>query len=472
MNTKYLFINTIGCQMNVYDTQRIISGLQGIGYHHTSLIEKADLIIVNTCSIREKAEQKAFSFLGRLASLKKENPKLIIGVGGCVAQQEGKAILKRVPFVNIVFGTHAVGRLPIKIAEIEKQNIQIVDVEIATTIEPIEPAITKGTNSQVSGFVTIMRGCDNFCTYCIVPYVRGRETSRTPEEILNELRAYAASGMREITLLGQNVNSYGKKESLCSFPELLEQVNKIDGISRIRFVTSHPKDISDELIQSFKSLDKLCHHIHLPVQSGSNKILKKMNRKYTRELYLERIEKLRAACPDIAITSDMIVGFPGETIADFQDTLNLMKTVEFDGLFAFTYSDRPHAPAVNFSEKVNEIDKKDRLQQLLNLQEKYTRAKNETLVGNIESVLVEGLSKKQPEAKSQTTVKEHQWTGRTSTNKIVNFIWKENPLPDHAMTPGEIIEIKIIKALSHSLWGEPVHPRISSQGIKGDNYAV
>lgn len=471
MNNKYLYINTIGCQMNVYDTRRIIAGLQAIGYHHTPDMEQADLIIVNTCSIREKAEQKAFSFLGRLASFKKKKPGLIVGVGGCVAQQEGRAILKRVPFVDIVFGTHAVGRLPARIAEMEKHHQQIVDIEFSDTIEPIRPSTTD-MNPPVSGFVTIMRGCDNFCTYCIVPHVRGREISRRPEEILNEIKAYADSGMREITLLGQNVNSYGKKEGLCPFPELLEKVNRIDGISRIRFTTSHPKDLSDDLIQCFATLDKLCNHIHLPVQSGSNKILKKMNRKYTREQYLEKIEKLRTACPDIAVTSDMIVGFPGETDSDFQDTLNLMKTVAFDGLFAFSYSDRPHAPAVHFTEKVSETDKKARLQQLLDLQETYTRAGNKTLEGKIESVLVEGPGKKQPASGPDVAVDENQWTGRTSTNRIVNFIWKENTLHGTPLTPGEIILIKINRALSHSLWGEPVHPGISSQNIKGEHYAA
>lgn len=478
MNHKYVYIHTIGCQMNVYDTSRIISSLQAIGYDHTSIMEKADLIIINTCTVRERAEQKAFSFLGRLPSLKKENPRLIVGVGGCLAQQEGKAIFKRAPFVDIVFGTHAVGRLPARISEIEKNSRKIVDIEFATFIEPILPSANR-TNTPVSGFVTIMRGCDNFCTYCIVPYVRGREISRKPEEILNEIKAYADSGMREITLLGQNVNSYGKKEGLCSFPELLEKVNQIDGISRIRFTTSHPKDLSDNLIHCFSNLDRLCNHIHLPVQSGSNNILEKMNRKYTRELYLEKIEKLRTACPDIAITSDMIVGFPGETDADFQDTLDLMKKVEFDGLFAFSYSDRPHSPSVHFTEKVSEMVKKERLQQLLNLQETYTRAGNKTHVGKIESVLVEGLSKKNPDTEPLTgatgfpgKADENQYTGRTTSNKIVNFLWKENHLSGHFLTPGEIIHIKITRALSHSLWGDPVDPGISSQDIKGEHYAA
>lgn len=467
MKDKYLYINTIGCQMNVYDTRRIVSGLQAVGYRQTARLDKADIIIVNTCSVRAKAEQKAFSFLGRLALLKKKKPGLIVGVGGCVAQQEGRTILKRVPFVDIVFGTHAVGRLPAHITEIETHGRQIVDVEFNPTIEPISPSVPEAA-SPVSGFVTIMRGCDNFCTYCIVPYVRGREISRPPEEIVTEIKAYADSGMREITLLGQNVNSYGLKEGLCSFAELLAQVNRIDGISRIRFTTSHPKDLSDELIQCFAGLDKLCRHIHLPVQSGSNRILKKMNRRYTRESYLEKIEKLRAVCPDIAVTSDMIVGFPGETDADFQDTLDLMQTVEFDGLFAFAYSDRPNVPAAGFPDKVSEADKRSRLQQLLDRQENFTRGKNCAIVGRNESVLVEGFSKKQSAAEADKAVTKDQWTGRTSSNKIVNFIWADPA----SLAPGDIITLKITRALSHSLWGEPVQPGISSQSTKGEHYAA
>jgi len=455
--------------MNVYDSRRIINGLQSIGYKESQSAEKADLVIVNTCSVREKAEQKAFSFLGRLASLKKKNPNLIIGVGGCVAQQEGKAILKRVPFVDIVFGTHAIGRLPQQIAEIEKNRCRIVDAKLSDTIEPIQPSGISENNSPVTGFVTIMRGCNNFCTYCIVPYVRGREVSRPPDEILSEIKAYVSSGMREVTLLGQNVNSYGTKEDLCSFSELLSRANEIDDLSRIRFTTSHPKDISEALIHSFQSLDKLCHHIHLPVQSGSNRILKKMNRNYTRDHYLKIVEKLRLSCPDIAITSDMIVGFPGETENDFNNTLDLVKTVQFDGLFAFAYSDRPKTPAVKFPDKISEPEKKERLQRLLNLQERYTKEKNEALLGKVEPVLVEGLSKKQSETNLDENGTDSSWTGRTSTNKIVNFSLNEKDIAGSGIVPGKTIDIKIIRALAHSLRGKPAEHKESSHDIKGEN---
>jgi len=473
MEPKYVFVNTIGCQMNVYDSRRIISGLQSIGYKESSSVEKADLVIVNTCSVREKAEQKAFSFLGRLASLKKKKPNLIIGVGGCVAQQEGKAILKRVPFVDIVFGTHAIGRLPQRIAGIEKNRCRIVDAKLSDTIEPFLPSEISENSSPVTGFVTIMRGCDNFCTYCIVPYVRGREISRPPDEILSEIRAYVSLGMREITLLGQNVNSYGTKEGLCSFSDLLSMANEINDLSRIRFTTSHPKDISEALIRSFQGLDKLCHHIHLPVQSGSNRILKKMNRNYTRDHYLKIVEKLRLSCPDIAITSDMIVGFPGEAETDFKNTLDLIKTVRFDGLFAFAYSDRPNAPAVKFPDKISEPEKKERLQRLLNLQERYTKEKNEALLGAIEPVLVEGRSKKQFKTNSDENGTDSCWTGRTSTNKIVNFSLNEKDISEAGIVPGKTINIKIIRALAHSLWGKPVEHKESSHDLKGEkNYAA
>ena len=381
MDIKHLYINTIGCQMNVYDSERMAALMAPAGYVTTDSVRAADLIVVNTCTIREKAEQKAFSFLGRLADLKRKNPGLIIAVGGCMAQQEGKAILRRVPFADIVFGTHALGRLPRMVERVTARRCRIVDVEMTDGIDEFDLPDDYLRSGEVSRFVTIMQGCDNFCTYCVVPYVRGREASRKPESILEEIRALVRSGVREVTLLGQNVNSYGQKENLCSFPELLERISAVEGLSRIRFTTSHPKDLSPGLIDAFRNLDKLCHHIHLPVQSGSDRVLKRMNRKYTRELYLGKIDRLRQACPDIAITSDMIVGFPGETQADFEQTLDLMRTVAYDGLFAFKYSDRPNAPAARFADKVPEPEQNDRLQALLDLQEQYTLRRNQALVG-------------------------------------------------------------------------------------------
>jgi len=456
MKTKHLYINTIGCQMNVYDSEQIAMGLKSLRYKMTTLPEKADLIIVNTCAIREKAEQKVFSFLGRLAGLKRKKPDLIIGMGGCVAQQEGANILQRLPYLDLVFGTHAIGRLPGIIKAIESKKCRIVDVEMSEQVEELDFITNEYHKGKVTSFVTIMQGCDNYCTYCVVPYVRGRETSRNPDKIINEIRNLVKSGVREVTLLGQNVNSYGKKEGLCTFPELLALVNKIDGLLRIRFTTSHPKDLSTDLVLAFKDLDKICNHIHLPIQSGSNSVLKRMNRKYSRKLYLEKIEKLRNICPDIAVTSDIIVGFPGETRADFEETLELIEKVGFDGLFAFKYSDRPNAVAARFEEKISEKEKKERLQQVLNLQAHFTTKKNKELVGSTQSILVEGLSKKQARLDKQNMNHDVQWTGRTSTNKIVNFSRGDDAVSGDKIATGRMVSVRIVKAHSHSLWGEPV----------------
>jgi tRNA-2-methylthio-N6-dimethylallyladenosine synthase len=436
--------------MNVYDSERIAGGLTPLGYRQVSEPESADLVILNTCAIREKAEQKVFSFLGRMAGLKRKNPELIIGIGGCVAQQEGRKILDRAPYLDLVFGTHAVSRLPVLIQQVETTGGRLVDVELSDTIQETPIYAVSPNANQISRFVTIMQGCDNYCTYCVVPYVRGREMSRSPERILSEIQALADAGIREVTLLGQNVNSYGKKEGLCDFSELLTRVNTIEGIIRIRFTTSHPKDLSDDLIATFNQLDKLCKHIHLPVQSGSTRILSRMNRKYTRDMYLEKIARLRDTCPDIAITSDIIVGFPGETSEDFEDTLSLIRQVAYSGLFAFMYSDRPNAPATHFSEKISEAEKAERLQQVLGLQETITIEKNQSLVNSIQVVLVEGVSRRM-NAHESSNEDSPQWYGRTPGHKIVHF-----PEPERLSASGNIGRLKTIridKAFSHSLWG-------------------
>jgi tRNA-2-methylthio-N6-dimethylallyladenosine synthase len=472
MKTKYLYLHTIGCQMNVYDSEQICMRLATIGYEQTASMDRADLIIINTCAVRAKAEQKAFSLLGRLARMKRNKKRLIIGVGGCVAQQEGEKILERMPCIDLVFGTRAIGRLPRFIQQIEARRCRIVDVDMNEV--PAIPEFLVGTQpeSQVSKFVTIMRGCDNYCTYCVVPFVRGRETSREPESIIREIRALVENGVREVTLLGQNVNSYGIKQGLCTFPELLSRINEIEGLLRIRFTTSHPKDLSLDLIRAFRDLDKLCPHIHLPVQSGSNRILRRMNRKYTKEQYLDKVAKLRDTCSEIAITSDMIVGFPGETEGDFEQTLELVKTVEYDGLFAFQYSDRPRAPSVKLSNKISEPVKRARLHTLLNLQEKFTKRKNKVLVGSTQWILTDGLSKKQisrqPDAANQTL----QWTGRTTSNKIVNFFLDEHPAANQSLA-GQLIGVRIDKAFSHSLFGKAISAEPSARGLKGvENYAA
>jgi tRNA-2-methylthio-N6-dimethylallyladenosine synthase len=376
------------------------------------------------------------------------------------------------PCIDLVFGTHAIDRLPRLIQQIEARRCRIVDVDMNDVPAIPEFLVGTETESQVSKFVTIMRGCDNYCAYCVVPFVRGRETSREPQSIIREIRTLVENGVREVTLLGQNVNSYGIKQNLCTFPELLSRRNEIEELLRIRFTTSHPKDLSLELIMAFRDLDKLCPHIHLPVQSGSNRILKRMNRKYTKEQYLDKVAKLRDTCPEIAITSDMIVGFPGETEADFAKTLELIKTVEYDGLFAFQYSDRPRAPSVKLPNKISEPVKRERLHILLNLQEKFTKRKNKMLVGSTQWILTDGLSKKQisgqPDAANQTL----QWTGRTSSNKIVNFYLDEDPATNRSLD-GQLIGVRIDKAFSHSLFGKAISAEPSARGLKGvENYAA
>ena len=470
VKTKYLYINTIGCQMNVYDSRQIEKKLKASGYQATNSIEKADLIIVNTCSVRDKAEQKAFSFLGRLLNLKRKKPALIIGVGGCVAQQEGEKILKRVPFVDLVFGTRAIDRLPGMLDKIASKRYRIVDVELTETIDESALVANMENTYQTTAFVTVMRGCDNYCTYCVVPAVRGREISRKPADILKEVQALVESGVREITLLGQNVNSYGKKEHLCTFPELLVMLDKLDGLERIRFTTSHPKDFSESLIYAFRNLAKLCNHIHLPVQSGSDRILKRMNRKYNRQEYIAKIDKLRGICPDIAITSDIIVGFPGETKSDFKETLDLLETVQYDNIFAFKYSDRPNAPATRFGEKLSDPEKTQRLQKLLILQEQFTRQKNTALLGSNALILVEGLSKKENARTGATGLLDVQWTGRTSTHKVVNFQIAENAFNRHLNETdliGRIINVSIEAAFAHSLWGTANEVALGFSDVKG-----
>lgn len=456
MDKKLLYIDTIGCQMNVYDSEQFVRSLRPLGYTLTLSLDRADLVIVNTCSIREKAEQKAFSFLGRLAILKRKNPDLIIGVGGCMAQQEGGRLPDKMPYLDFVFGTQAIGRLPKIVKEIELNRRPLVDIDYADGNGELELMATVPSiedNKTPTRFVTIMRGCDNHCSYCVVPSVRGREASRNPEAILREIRNLVKSGVREITLLGQNVNSFGKKEGSCSFPDLLLRINDIEDLLRIRFTTSHPKDLSKNLINAFRNLDKLCKHIHLPVQSGSNSILRRMNRKYTRENYLEKIDQMRTVCPEISISTDIIVGFPGETSEDFNATLDLIKEVEYDSLFSFKYSDRPNAPASGFSGKVSEVEKKERLEAVINSGKKYAFKKNRALIGSTELILVEGISKKQRKSAAGFKLNDCQWSGRTSTNKIVNFTRERGPYSDDAISKGQMIPVRIDKAFVHSLSG-------------------
>lgn len=469
MKEKTCHINTIGCQMNVYDSSKMAAMLVNMGYTPVSSPETADLVIVNTCTIRAKARQKATSFLGRLAAVKRRNPNMIIGVGGCVAQAEGRRLLGRFPQVDIVFGTHAVSRLPDLVKKAASCGDRLVDVATTEAIDETFATIRSDMAARdhcliekCTDFVTIMRGCDNFCTYCVVPYVRGRETSRHPDNILKEIQSLVSSGVREVTLLGQNVNSYGKKEGLCSFAELLAMVNDIDGLWRIRFTTSHPKDLSRPLVDAFGRLEKLCSHFHLPVQSGSNRILQQMNRGYTRERYLEKVSWLRSVRPDIAITTDMIVGFPGETAEDFEQTLALLDEVSFDSIFAFMYSDRSLAPAAAFQDKVPEAEKNRRLNMLLKAQEAISRFKNARMCGQTEAVLLEGQSKTRPESMEEGG--RIQWTGRTTGNRVVNFIADDTWGSGDAIKPGDLVNVNITEGFAHSLRGKAVS--INKKAVK------
>lgn len=436
--------------MNVYDSGRMLSTLQDLGYEAVSSAEVADLVIINTCAIRAKAEQKLYSFVGRLADLKKKKPALRIGIAGCVAQQEGRELLRKAPCIDFVFGTHAIGRLSDIVRKVETGGERFLD----TTMDEIPNddfhyAHNLRTDNAISRFVTIMTGCDNYCAYCVVPYVRGRETSRNPDRILEEIRLLVRHGTREITLLGQNVNSYGNKEQYCSFVELLHRVASIEGLLRIRFTTSHPKDLSQELINTFAALPKLAHHIHLPVQAGSDEILKRMNRKYSRSDYLSKVAHLRELCPDIAITTDIIVGFPGETESQFQETLGLMQEVGYDAAFAFQYSDRPNAISARFPDKIEETLKAERLSRVLELQKSLTMQKHQALIGTLQDVLVEGLSPRTVLSDPSVT----QWTGRTSGSHIVHFSVSNTERCD-TMT-GTVQRVRITRSFSHSLWGEP-----------------
>ncbi len=424
--------------MNHYDSERMVQMLAPLNHLLTEDAEQADLILLNTCAIRAKAEQKVFSFLGRLRRLKQQHPDLIIGVGGCVAQQEGKRIFERAPHVDLVFGTHALFRLPELISKVREQRERICDITFSNTLE--EPDLAGAGVRRTTAFVTIMRGCDNFCTYCVVPYVRGREMSRPSNVIIREIKSLVQNGVREVTLLGQNVNSYGKKGHIpCNFPELLKKANDIDGLKRIRFTTSHPKDLSDDLIEAIASLPKMCPHIHLPVQSGSDRILKRMNRGYTVKNYLKKVSKLKRAIPHVAITSDIIVGFPGETEEDFEATLALVQEVDYDSIFSFKYSDRPNAPSTRFRDKVSEKINQRRLEHLMRLQEEITRKKNNALVGATREVLVEGFSKN---ANSRLT-------GRTLCNRIINIEAMDSLL-------GQLVSARVEKAYKHCLMGSVV----------------
>ncbi|MBN2468070.1 MAG: tRNA (N6-isopentenyl adenosine(37)-C2)-methylthiotransferase MiaB [Deltaproteobacteria bacterium] len=438
MSFPSVYLKTFGCQMNVNDSQHMLNLLAAHGYVPTPTPDKADLLLVNTCSVREKSEQKFYSLLGRLISLRK-SASVLLCVGGCVAQQEGEKLLERFPYVDVIFGTGSISRLPMLVEKARKTG----KVQIDTSFED-EFLSVAGSNgsiaSDIKAFLTIMKGCNNFCSFCVVPYVRGREKSRPSGEILREAEHLVGSGVKEITLLGQNVNSYGQTCSgEVTFPELLRKINGIPGLHRIRFTTSHPKDLSQDLIRCFGELEKLCPHLHLPLQSGSTRILKMMNRGYTREGYRDLIQRLRAVCPHIAITTDIIVGFPGETETDFQETVDIVHEIEYDEFYSFKYSDRPNTRASKSLTKVSDKEKARRLSLLQEVQKHITLRKNRRLVGNTAEVLVEGCSK--------TNAK--RLTGRSGSNKVINF----EGLPE---LRGKLVQVEITEAFLHSFLGRRV----------------
>lgn len=437
MPKKRVYLKTYGCQMNVYDSEQIVQVLSP-KYMLTDRPEEADLYLINTCSIRRKSEEKVRSLLGRLKVLKRRRPQMLLGVGGCVAQQEGERLLRQVPHLDLVFGTHGIYRLPEMLRQIQEYGRPVVDTRFDQEFHVVpNPQRTSG---RVKALVTIMQGCNNFCTYCVVPYVRGPEMSRSPAAIIQEVSDLLAAGVREITLLGQNVNSYGRGSAAAvTFPNLLQKIAALPGLARLRFTTSHPRDLSEELIYCFASLAPLCEHIHLPAQAGSNRVLSRMKRGYTREEYLRRVAQLRAVCPQISLTTDLIVGFPGETEADFQDTLSLMREVGFESAFYFKYSPRPQTRAATFPDQIPESVKGERLARLKAVQEELTRAAHQRLVGQVKEVLVEGCSKQSPA----------QLCGRLRTNQVVNFSGPPELI-------GQLVAVRIEKANFHSLGGRLV----------------
>lgn len=435
---KRVYIKTFGCQMNENDTEKVYSLLRD-SFQPTDNPEEADLILINTCSVREKPEQKLYSEIGRFKELKKRKPWVIIGAMGCVAQQEGERLLERFPFLDLVLGTQGFYQINRAIEEVKNQRKPVVLTELKEDFQ-IPLICSKETKRRrVKAYISIMQGCDNFCTYCIVPYVRGREVSRPVEDILNEAKFLVEEeGVREIILLGQNVNSYGKKEQgYPDFAELLERLSEIEGLWRIRFTTNHPKDLSEKLMQVIAENSKICKHIHLPLQAGSNKILKKMNRKYTKEEYLEKVYKLRSLCPEIAITSDIIVGFPGETEEDFEETIEMLEKVRYQEIFSFKYSDRPFTVAQKFEDKVPEEIKEERLRRVHITQAKISEEILKSYVGHEVEVLVEGVSEKDPQ----------KLKGRTTTNLVVNFTAPRLDLV------GYLVKVKIEEAGKHTLKG-------------------
>ncbi|PHV11994.1 tRNA (N6-isopentenyl adenosine(37)-C2)-methylthiotransferase MiaB [Chitinimonas sp. BJB300] len=439
--SKKVFIKTFGCQMNEYDSDKMADVLHASeGLSKTDNVEEADVILFNTCSVREKAQEKVFSDLGRIKHLKLQNPNLVIGVGGCVASQEGEAIVKRAPYVDVVFGPQTLHRLPELIAKKRSSGLSQVDISFPEIekFDHLPPARVEGA----SAFVSIMEGCSKFCSFCVVPYTRGQEVSRPFEDVLVEVADLAQQGVKEVTLLGQNVNAYlGKMEDgeIADFALLLEYVHEIPGIERIRYTTSHPKEMTQRLIDAYRTLPKLVSHLHLPVQAGSDRTLVNMKRGYTTLEFKAIVRKLRDARPDLCISSDFIVGFPGESEDDFERTMKLINDVRFDASFSFVYSRRPGTPAADLHDEVAEEVKLKRLQRLQKRIDELADEVNLSMVGTVQRVLVEKISRKN----------ESELAGRTDNNRIVNFVGNPRLI-------NQFVEVLITETATHSLRGEIV----------------
>lgn len=408
---KYL-IETYGCQMNLHDSEILAGQLEEMGFEEAGSVEDADIVLLNTCTVRETAAQKVMGEIGRLKTLKAKNPDLLIGICGCMAQEEKRVqeIKQQFPHVDIIFGTHNLHRLPDLISRAKEATRDEMIIDVWKSAGEVVEHLPVKRASGVRAWVTVIYGCDKFCTYCIVPHTRGRERSRRPDDVIAEVRSLAEQGYKEITLLGQNVNSYGKDLKMgYDFTDLLRDLNRIEGIKWIRFMTSHPRDFSRRLVDAIASLDKVCEHIHLPVQAGSDEVLRRMNRRYTKDEYLELVRYIKERIPGVSLTTDIIVGFPGETEEDFQHTLDVVREAEFDNAFMFIYSPRTGTPAARFEDPVPMAEKKDRLQRLMELQYSISLNRNKALVGRRFEVLIEGPSKKDPGV----------YSARTRTNKLV-----------------------------------------------------
>jgi tRNA-2-methylthio-N6-dimethylallyladenosine synthase len=438
---KKVFIKTFGCQMNEYDSSRMADMLHiSEGLEPTEVVEEADVILLNTCSIREKAEEKVFSHLGRFIPLKEKNPNLIIGVGGCVASQEGATIIERAPYVDVVFGPQTLHRLPELIEKQRQSGISQVDISFPEIekFDRLPPPRVEGS----AAFLSIMEGCSKYCTFCVVPFTRGDEVSRPFEDVLTEAAQLAEQGVKEITLIGQTVNAYRSTNSegqSADLAMLIEYIAEMPGIERIRFTTSHPNDMSEALIDCFKRIPKLVSHLHLPVQSGSDKVLMAMKRNHTALQYKSIIRKLRAARPDICISSDFIVGFPGETDADFEATMKLIEDVGYDFSYSFLYSPRPGTPASYLTDETPEAVKQDRLVKLQAFNDSQGKKISDAMVGTVQRVLVEGTSKRDA----------HELAGKTDNNRTVNF-------PGAAELINQFVNVRITESMTYTLRGELV----------------